>query len=386
MDALVKSRKNTPKRKIAKRKASVQRGTRQNFDTQAQNQYSFLTEVFKPVLSINLPVCEAPFGQVSDNGTIFWVHGKEIKIDALKNIEFVSGAVKAYCGIYRKNFSFEKSQNPLVDLSVLLSIAQDAAPEGRELGLDYDEKLNMVVIHEYVYCDFDYNTLYFLPVSFVNRLPEDLKPLVKHLIAMIKAYYHLLEPSDHMDLSFALGIWDDGEQIELLKEEDPEQYEITKELVHSYLEGEISELISECSSFPNDVECTMNEVNEAIKKYEETKYGPLLNVLKNGIVLRDEGTWSDFVWSPEHCWIDDFDCREEHIDHSRLFAIVYDFHDEIVEQAEDCINGEAGSLELIPLYDHRILTPEVSTPFVASDFPMRWCAWFDKMTSIIMSL
>lgn len=386
MDALVKSRKNTSKRKIAKGNASGQRGTRPNFDTQKQNQYSFLTEVFNPILSINLPVCDAPFGQVFDKERIFWVRGKEIKIDALKNIEFISESVKAYCGIHCKKFTFEKSSNTLEDLSTLLSIAQSAAPNGIELGLDYDEERNMVVIHEYAYCDFDYNTLYFLPVNFVNRLPKDLKPLVKHLIAMIKAYYHLQDPTDHLDLSYALGIWDEGESLQILKEEDPEQWEITNELVHSYLEGDISQLISECSFFPDDVEQMMGELEDAIKKYEETKYGPVLKLLKDGVVMRNEASWSDFIWSPDHCWIDDFDCREDRLDYSRLFAVVYDFYDEIVQQAEDCINGDAGNLEITALYDHRILTPEVSSPFEASDFPRRWCVWFDQLTSAIMNL
>lgn len=383
METSLKNRKDSSKGAGAPRSSASRGGTRAGFVSEKKVQNSFLNEVISPIPSVNLPVCDKPFGQVTENGVVYWTYKNEVKIDATRNIEYLASAVKAYCKIQCADFDFTPSENALADLSELLCIAKDVAPTDHEISLDYDEKDNMVVILEYDLCDFDYNTLFFFPVSFVERLPKELRPIVTSAYSVIFICNYAQMPEDHGDAAYTLGLWDEGEQLAELKEEDEERYKELKSLIDSYLEGDIHQLICECSSFPKDFEKMRNDLEDARAKYAGTKFGPLLNSLRDGLILREEGTWMSYSRTPCFCNIEDFDEHDEGMmDPSRLFVMVYDLMDEIVEGITDCINGEAGSLDVSGLYDFRKLTPDIDTDFCASDFPKRWAEWFRSFVDI----
>lgn len=384
METSIKNRKDSASRTRTPQSSASHGGTRAGYVAQTKYQNSFLNEVFSPIPARNLPVFEKPFGQVSENGVVYWTYKDEIKIDAVSNIEYLAAAVKAYCKIQCTEFDFTPSENTLADLNELLCIAKSVAPTDHEISLDYDEKMNMIVILEYDLCDFDYNTLFFFPVSFVERLPKELRPIVTSTYSVISICNYAQKPEDHFDASYTLGLWDEGEQLEELKNEDKERYNELKSIVDSYLEGEINQLICECSSFPSDVNKMRKDLEEARAKYAGTQYGPLLNSLRDGLILRDEDVWMNYVRTPCFCNIEDFD---EHgagmMDPNRLFVMVYDLMDEIVEDITDAINGEASIINVSGLYDFRELTPDIDSDFCASDFPKRWAEWFSNFVDII---
>lgn len=383
METSLKNRKDSSKGAGAPRSSASRGGTRAGFVAEKKVQNSFLNEVLSPIPSVNLPVCDKPFGQVAEKGVVYWTYKDEVKIDAESNIKYLADAVKAYCKIQCADFDFTPSENPLADLSKLLCIAKDAAPTDHEISLDYDEKMNMVVILEYDLCDFDYNTLFFFPVSFVEKLPKELRSIVTSAYSVLSICNYAQMPEDHCDASYVLGLWDEGEQLAELKNEDEERYNELKSFIDSYLEGEIHQLICECHSFPNDIDKMRNDLEEARAKYAGTQYGPLLNSLRDGLILREEDTWMNYARTPCFCNIEDFDEHDEGMmDSSRLFVMVYDLMDEIVEGITDCINGEASSIDVSGLYDFRILTPEIDSDFCASDFPKRWAEWFCSFVDI----
>lgn len=383
METSLKNRKDSTPGARSPRSSSSRRGTRTGFVAEKKVQNSFLNEVLSPIPSVNLPVCDKPFGQVAENGVVYWTYRDEIKIDVASNIEYLSSAVKAYCKIQYAEFDFTPSENALADLSKLLCIAKDAAPTNHEISLDYDEETNMIVILEYDLCDFDYNTLFFFPVSFVERLPKKLRPIVTSAYSVIAICNYAQMPEDHCDASYALGLWDEGEQLAELKEEDEERYNELKSFIDSYLEGDIHQLICECSSFPRDLDKMRNDLEEARAKYAGTQYGPLLNSLRDGLILYEEDTWMNYARTPCHCNIEDFDEHDEGMmDPSRLFLMVYDLMDEIVEGITNYINADANSIDVSGLYDFRKLTPDIDSDFCASDFPKRWAEWFSSFVDI----
>lgn len=383
METSLKNRKDSTSGARSPRSSAGRGRTRAGFVAEKKVQNSFLNEVINPIPSVNLPVCDKPFGQVTENGVVYWTYKNEVKIDATQNIEYLASAVKAYCKIQCAKFDFTPSGNALADLSALLCIAKDVAPTDHEISLDYDGKANIVVILEYDLCDFDYNTLFFFPVSFVERLPKELRPIVTSAYSVISICNYAQMPEDHGDAAYTLGLWDEGELLAELKEEDEERYKELKSLIDSYLEGEIHQLICECSSFPKDLEKMRSDLEEARAKYAGTQYGPLLNSLRDGLILREEGTWMSYARTPCFCNIEDFDEHDEGMmDPGRLFVMVYDLMDEIVEGITDCINDEAGSLDVSGLYDFRKLTPDIDTNFCASDFPKRWAEWFSSFVDI----
>lgn len=387
MDASIKNRKDSSSGTKPSESSTGRGRSRARFDTEKKVPYSFLNEVFSPLPSVNLPVCENPFGQVSENGVVYWTYKNEVKIDAIRNINYLASAVEAYCRVHSAEFDFTPSDNPLADLSVLFNIAKEVAPPDHELSLDYYENTNMVVILEYDLCDFDYNTIFFFPVSFVERLPEDLKPIVKRAYSILTIGNHVQMPEDHCDASYVLGLWDEGEQLEDLKNEDEERYNELKSLIDSYLEGEIHQLISECSSFPDNLKKIRYDLEEARKKYCGTQYGELLDSIRDGLILHDEDVWINYDRTPDYCNIEDFDEHDEGMINShRLFVMAYDLMDEIVEGITDCINGEASSIDMSGLYDYRQLTPDIDSSFCASDFPKKWASWFCSFIDIIQNI
>lgn len=383
METSIKNRKDSASgTKPSASSASCGR-TRSCFDTETKIANSFLNEVFSPIPLVDLPVCDKPFGQVSEGEAVYWTYKNEVKIDASRNIKYLTAAVEAYCRVQCSEFDFTPSGNTLADLSELLRIAKSVAPTDHEICLDYNEEMNMVVILEYDLCDFDYNTLFFFPVSFVEKLPKELRPIVTSAYSVLSTCNYAQMPEDHCDASYVLGLWDEGEQLAELKYEDEEKYNELKSLIDSYLEGEIHQLICECSSFPNDLGKIRRALEEARKKYSGTQYGPLLNSIRDGLILCEEDRWMNYIRTPYWCNIEDFDEHDEGmIDPGRFFVMVYDIMDDIAEGITDGINGEAGSIDVSCLYDCRQLTPEIDSDFCASDFPKRWAAWFSSFVNI----
>lgn len=357
MRTFIESRKDSSAGKGTSEHNACSRRAGSAFDTEKQSEYSFLKESFHSVASISLPVCEQPFGQAFHNGKVEWTHDNYIKIDALENVSYLEKTAEAYCKLQCADFNYQRTDNPLVNMSNLLHIVQSVCPSGKEIVLDYIPAKNKVVMLEFAQCEYDTYTLFFLPVSFVNRIPDEVKPIVKKALGIISSVNELETPEEHMDLAYALGCWDDGGSLKETAEEDPEAYEELIKLVNDYLEGDIHNLIAECNIYTKDAESINAEIVKILPKYTGTSVAKLLNILRIGLDLTNEGCWKQYSYTPGHCMIEDFDNHDEFLmDQSRLFALVYDLFDGIVENATDCINAEAGSMNMADFYDFREIT------------------------------
>lgn len=385
MGTTIKSREYPFARKETAQSLECPRRAPSNLSSKGDTPFAFLNKVIPNIPAVILPVCTNPFGQDYVGGKIWWTHPEgNLRIDAGENIDFLVDSVKAYCKVYNAEFRFEKSDRPLEDLRKLYSIAVAVKPESSELALDYQPQKNMVIIREFAMCDFDYSTLFFLPVSFVKKLPIEVQPTIKKLLGVIISYYDFQLPEDHMDMSFALGMWDEGWMLEEMKEEDPTQYLELKDIIDSYQCGEIAQLIKECTQCVPDVEKLVVEAKSLSAKFASTYAGRVLDKLVEGITMQREGSWPAYTLSPDHCIIEDYDTHDENeINYERLFAVVYDLMDEIVERATECINADA-SLGEAAFYDNRELTPDITTSFVPTDHLKRWCIWFEELTTLIL--
>ena len=77
METSLKNRKDSSKGARAPRSSASRRGTRTSFVTEKKVQNPFLNEVLSPIPSVNLPVCDKPFGQVTENGVAYWTYKNE---------------------------------------------------------------------------------------------------------------------------------------------------------------------------------------------------------------------------------------------------------------------------------------------------------------------
>lgn len=347
---------------------------------EAECQCSFLTEEFHEIKSIDLPDCEIPFGQVSKDGIIQWKLKGNVIIDACKNISALESCVKQYGIVHNATFDFQRTANPMHDLSVLFSIVQSMKPEDVEVAIDYDDSLEQLVFVEYRECDFDYYTVFFLPVSFVEKLPEDLKSLAEKLCGYVSTVCGLNAPEDHMDLSFALGMWDN----DLEEDMDSEDFKEYNKYIQDYRKGHIHNLIDRCTQYPNDEKALRAELSQKIKKYDGSHLGEMLKLFEEGFSLIDKDSLQRYYLNPNRCWIPEYDTGEDSmLDQDRLFAVVYDMDDPIADRAVDCLNSEAGSLELCAFYDRRVITDNLTEPMMKSDFPIEWCKWFGRLTQAL---
>ena len=342
----------------------------------AECQCSFLTEEFHDIKSIDLPDCEISFGQVSKDGKIQWKLRGNVIVDADKNISSLERSVRQYCIVHNATFDFQRTANPMHDLSTLFSIVQSMKPEDVEIAIDYDDSLKQLVFVEYRECDFDYYTVFFLPVSFIEKLPEDLKSLAEKLCGYVSTVCGLNAPEDHMDLSFALGMWDN----DLEEEMDPEDFKEYDRFIQDYRNGYIHSLIDRCTQFPDDEKALRAELSIKIQKYNGSPLGDMLKLFDEGFTLTDIDSLQRYYLNPNRCWIPEYDTGEDStIDQDRLFAVVYDMDDPIADRAVDCLNTEAGSLELSAFYDRRVITNNLNEPMMKSDFPIKWCQWFRRL-------
>lgn len=357
------------------------------FAASKEDEYSFLNFQFHDIPVVDLPETNKPFGQVTEGGHKMWDIGYGVKVNADENIETLAGAVETYCRINGKEFKFSKTNNPTHDLSLLLAIANDANETDSELVLDYNEKEKQVVVIEYAQCDFDYCTVFFLPVSFIEKLPENLKPTLLEACRYVICVCGLNEPSEHMDLAVALGEWgeeylDDviGEDID---DDDSKEY---REYIENYRSGDIAKLIESAADSPKDKNEIKAMLEKALPEYIDTKYERLLLAFKDGINLHQGDYLQNYYISPQQCTIEDFDNSEAIIDMARLFAVVYDYNDPIAERAIDALNGDCGSLEVEAMYDRRILTKDLTEKLTPSEFPRKWCRWFGNLINCIQAI
>lgn len=363
------------------------RRERDCFASSGIGQHAFLNESFKAIPAVDLPERGKPFGQILQEGGHVWMLGQDIEIDAYANIEYLAKGTYAYCLLHNGSFEFQPSGNPLHDLWALFQTILRCKPEDREVTIDYDFNATRFVFVEYEMCEFDYNTLFFLPVKFYEKLPDSLKPLVADCLGYLISCCNLSLPSDHMDLSFALGEWGEEEILDALNNDDDEEYtRLYLETMESYKNGSIAATIEAISHFPTDLKAMYGRLESAIAEYDGKPLGELLKTIKDGILLNQHDQIINYFNTPSSCNLPDYSDEESKIDFERLFAVVYDFVDPIAERAMDCINSDAGNLEIQGLYDKQIIDINVKKDLQVSEFSKKWCTWFSNLCAAIEEL
>lgn len=379
----VKNRKNLSERESAQA-ISANRRERGCFAPQETDKYSFLGEDIRCIPAVDLPEGNIPFGQIIKDGRCMWDISNVTEIDADSNIDFLSKAAEAYCRVHKATFDFVKTDNPRHDLWYLLNLINSCKPDNREVNIDYEENTNRLCFVEYEMCEFDYNTFFFIPVHFYEKLPENLKPIVAEAMGYLITCCNLHLPEDHFDLSFALGDWGEETLEELSCEaEDQEYAKEYRETMESYKSGSISRTIKALEVYPNDIEALKKAIREKIPAYADLKYGSLLTLMLEGIELNENDRISNYFQTPSSSTLEDFSDKESIMNFERLFAIVYDMMDPIAERAMCAINDEAGSLEIEGLYEYRIIDESITEEMKMSHFPAKWCEWFHKFYSAI---
>jgi len=386
MATAIKNRQDLPQRAKSQTNEASRR-ERGCFASPEIGQHAFLNESLKAIPAVDLPGGGIPFGQILQDGGHVWKLDQDIEIDAEANLEYLAKGTHAYCLLHGGTFEFQPTDNPLHDLWALFQMILQCKPKNREVTIDYDFNATRFVFVEYEMCEFDYYTLFFLPVKFYEKLPEGLKPLVADCLGYLISCCNLSLPSDHMDMSFALGEWGEEEILDTLNNYDDEEYaQLYIETMESYKNGSIAATIEAISHFPTDPKAMYGRLESAIAEYEGTTLENLLKAIKDGILLNQHDYISNYFDTPSSCNLPDYADEESKMDFERLFAVVYDFVDPIAERAMDCINSEAGNLEIEGLYDRQIIDINVKKSLQVSEFPNKWCAWFGNLCAAIEEL
>lgn len=343
---------------------------------------SFLNHMFESIQACEIPHAGA-IKTVEEDGKEYWLIDGE-KIDAEANIQYLTACTERYSKLSGLTMELKPGQNLLKALAWYAEIIQNAMPADCDLVIDYDHIEKRLEFLEYCPCDYTSNILFFLPVSFVKRLPGYLKQAVREALGYIVVCNGINSPWEHPDLQFAIDTVNNDEFLEGYKgEEERKGY---KDMVASYNDGEACDLICSCQCFPQSVIGMKTKLEIALEQHSDDKYTKLLNYLKQGVAFAEEDRICNYLNSPEYCELARFNSTDQFMDARRMFAIVYDLNDEVVEQAIDYLNGEVSSMEMDSLYFRRVLTPDMEELFHKSDFPKRWTEWFCDLTEEINKL
>lgn len=349
-------------------------------------QYSFLTQQIEEI-----PFFEVDkggddlFALASENGILQCYLTHNVSVDINANLEYLRETAKKYSEVYGKAFAYAPCGNQLKDIASLTRIMQEVSPEGHLISIDYHPYEKRLVFLEYSTVEYEYYTIFALPVGFIHRLPKELRWTFIEFIAYIVKKEGMTMPDDHFDMSFALGLWDDD--ISDSEDEDYIQW------CNRYLHGYIHELLDAISNIP--CQELYDNPSEFAKRYNamaDQESVPLIShmfrLMSEYMTSFSQNSYINFETNhPDYSSLDTLSnyCNES-VTFERLGFLVYGCceDDPVADRAIDIVGCEAGNIGQEDLYQWRILTPDIDTTMAPENYPKRWAKWFERFVKTII--
>ncbi|MBQ7361516.1 MAG: hypothetical protein IJW68_03375 [Bacteroidaceae bacterium] len=298
----------------------------------------------------------------------------EYKCNQDENIVYLEKTVMKYCENHNKDFVYSRTGNFYADISNLLDIVEHSCPKDHKIRAEFNQKMQNFVFIESASCDFPSYELFFLPVSFLNRLEGEMETLGLYFIRFMEMMCGFSTPYEHFDFCYSLGLGDTDNWRESDFITDYE--DSTFELVKDYNEGKIKSLFTKIESIRfEDLEKKLEELLSSVNPKDNFEH-QLISLMEEGFELMKNNYLPNYF--PEEN--DEFENDDELLDASRLFCLCYDDeeHDEMTDMAIYNLNQEAQNLYCADMTDCITLSPNDREAFQPSDYPSRWAEWFIK--------
>lgn len=251
-------------------------------------------------------------------------------------------------------------------------------PEHHGLNIDYSYQSKELILIEYANCDFPYYTVFFFPISCLNKFKGKMRSLVLNFTAYLYGHAPFIWPEDSFDFSSLFEIYDD---------EEPDQE--TQEIIETYRNGDFKRLQDEVVSVDiGNLDKRILAQISSLPPEDARKYADLIDTIKEGVSLLGECNLGSFRYFPEDCSIPDFTMEAEDgiFTLERLFVMSYSLDESIdpmVEIAISSISEEANLIEMEEVMDYHAISSNDKKAFKPSTYPTRWAKWFNELLNNI---
>lgn len=342
------------------------------------SQRAFLTYEFQP-----LPV----FDIASNSNAYGWIDTKDGEVPfSLENasssinkwIPILTQEAEVYC---KANGGIIPSRNDcsaLHQLKTLYDSMKQCCPDKHSIYIDHKTDENRIVLIESVNIEFTYETVFFIPVSFISSLNGEYRQFFIEFMSLLHVTCCVSFPEDHIDFTYALGLWDDS-LIDDRVEDDPDY----AKFVNQYLHGNGAELFTEiaCTNyrrFENPTEEDKAWWQQLLQNAYSTELKDLIYSAIEGANLMRGESFNNY-----RQLYDSDDDYDEFLPVERIMAFCYKDveEDPVAEFALDCLSNDGYNYCQEELQDKKIITTSYDKPFVGSSFPSKWVEWylsFDK--------
>lgn len=344
----------------------------------SSSQRAFLTYKFQSLPVFDVVSKGETYGSIYiKNGESSFGLGKVVS-SISEGLPVLEQEAEAYCRANGGMIPQRKECSALHRLKTLYDSMTKCCPHGHSIYIDHISDENHIRLIECVDVEFPYNTVFFIPVSFIGTLNGEYRQFFIEFMSFLQVTCCVSFPEDHMDFTYALGMWDDS-IIEDKVDEDPDY----AKFIDLYLKGMGAELFSKIAyanynRFESPTEEDLAWWQLLLHDAPSSELKDLIYSAIEGANLMRGKSFNNYrqLYNSD----DDYD---EFLPIERIMAFCYKDveEDPVAEFALDCLSNDGYNYCQEELQDNKIITTSYDKPFVGSNFPSKWVEWylsFDK--------
>lgn len=221
------------------------------------------------------------------------------------------------------------------------------------------------------------STFGFLPVSAIDRMPEDIAGAFVRFVSYFARSQGIYTPEQHPDFEWALG-----EEIREMKESEYMEGDVRQfiAVADDYISGHIKEAFDRIKGALTAPHVIVKKCHSLLPLYagREKK---LLDAMIKGVAIMKEGSIMSFDYNPDYNPMDTADDCQVEVD--RTFCIIWDMRDPVVEYVSEAINQEFYNTYCPGFVQHMTLEPDTKKLFRPSPYPAIFEDWFCSFIEIL---
>lgn len=292
--------------------------------------------------------------------------GEEINYITQENYEFLRDSYFRYAALMGEPAPHNPGRSPGEGISNLYYEMAELLDS--ELGVNFEYSRDKICFTLWKHHRWDTDILYWLPVKFVEALPEELQRIAITFLHDFRQKHHLPTTNDSDDFDY---IFDMQEEFAGNNPDASESKE-SMELLTAYKSGHIHRLMESI-----ETKSYYENLPAALDRYEPQNDAEreLIDLMRKGLLFiqKDAPSIMDFAYDPE---------REEEpefwpLELYQQIRYVYDYDDEISNNLMEWFNqNREVSYEISPVTTLE-LSPMTEQLFGATDYPERFRKWLE---------
>lgn len=292
-----------------------------------------------------------------------------INLTTSENFDYLYRSALRYTGIMNLKLPFRarKGSNPRINIIALYKAMDEILPE----HVNLEKKAGRLHFCLYRFHDWQDDTLFWIPVDFIERISVPLRQAVREFIRQFVRHHGLGTITESWYYELAQEELYDWEN----RDSDASSQEIrrNKRLAASYESGKIAKVLKRMGGKPF---CTGWE--EKIREYRSDNKAEqkLLELIKEGMKLITPE--SPRLVQYHYDWAYEENPDFLPIELNRQIMLAYSINDALTKSMEHYFNSDYQETYAITPTTSMYLTPETDGPFRMDDYPERLLSWMNR--------